>query len=944
MINLYSNSRLSIKVLSKFLLKSLIILLFFNFVGVNHFCVADPVRLPSYVAKIDAYDKHQEYKIGIKALKPPLRANVESTLELSFCYGASYGRGKSEGDSVKNLQTIYGRIAEVFLVSDDLTYFAHLRPEDYQEITPEVKASSKFIIKETFPFGGFYRMVVCFSHRGQIIYKHFNLTVEGHSNSESHDNSASRLNPQSAEFDGYNVTVKLEPSPPVPNRKTSIVYNIQDENGENVTDLDVFMGTELHFVSWRDDLAGFGYERTKPDKGKPGTVMVVPPVQTEMKYGTGILREILKDGKMLIEHGKVKSILPAGQYTFKVNDPEASIKVETGDWVEFWINNTPEDGIVITRIEPLATVPSGDEEGVYSWAGNIPIYPGPLVPIEHKFKLPGKYVLFGQFFHKEKVVTTRFVVDVKNTGTFIAGAGSVVEESDEDKGIIKLSKQELNGQLIYRKSKSSSGKSIFIKQDDGSKIDAITTGITCVGCHAEDGRGGQEGGVLSSDIRYEFLSKPYGVTHPSGRKHPAYDDGLVERAIVDGVDPGKNKLDPTMVRWEMSDSDLKDLVAYIHRLSEMGKPGVTNSFIRVGCVLDMSGPLSNTGLSTKEMIEAAFDNINKNGSIYGRSLKLVVADGGNNMAKSLEAAKWLVEKGNVFCFIANLGEAAMQEVVPFLEEKGIPLVAPLAPTFEPGSFVEQSSFYLFPTIGYQERVLVDFILRTRRDKTSKPKIAAIYSNDRYGKNGLNAVKEQLAQYGTKLAGEVVYDYKDLNYEKMASLLAETEADNVLVITPDSRVISVVAEADRLGFLPRYLCNNMLVMKDILNIPKASERFLIVQNFSFAGHDNPNCSEFLKIVKRIPVRSRNMMLQMAAFVGVKLLEEGLRLTGRDLTRESFIVGMEEVELNTGLFGVVSYRAGKHNGVSGVYLVKPDPAIGNFVPASKWLKPVQGGTLF
>lgn len=517
-------------------------------------------------------------------------------------------------------------------------------------------------------------------------------------------------------------------------------------------------------------------------------------------------------------------------------------------------------------------------------------------------------------------------------------------QSASTKGFVKLSSRELNGQLIYRMSKSPSGSAIYIKQDDGSKIDASTAGITCLGCHGEDGRGGQEGGVLTSDIRYVYLTKPYGVAHPSGRKHPPYTDELLKNAITNGLDPAGNKLDPTMVRWEMSDSDMNDLCAYVHRLSEMGKPGVTDEMIRIGCVLDVSGPLSNTGLEAKKMIEAAFERINSSGKIYGRSLKLIVGDGGNDPARSLDAARTLIEKENIFCMLCNLGDAATTGVIPFLEERGVPVVAPLSPTYQPDSVTAQGVFFLFPSIEYQARVMVDYIIRSQRDKSAKPGVAVIYSRDKFGKSGLDAVKDQLGLYGNSLAGEVGYDYKDLDVEEIAALLAKGGADNVLVLTHDARILAVVAEADRLGYSPKYLCNNMLVVKNILKIPRSSERFLLAQNFSFGGMQNPVSAEFLEIIKDVPLSSLNVMIQMAAFTGAKLMEEGLLLTGRDLTRRSFIHGLEKLQFNTGLFGIISYKPGNHSGDSGVFLVRPDESSGKFVPVTKWMRPAQQGMMF
>ena len=921
-----------------------------NSVLLQCFCFAeknsDQVKL---INAISSLDKYSEYDAFLKISDGYLKSGEEATIDILIRYGAKYGRGKKAGDPIKNLQVVYDRIIEVFIVSEDFGHFSHLRAEDFGEITPAVKASGDFRIKHTFPSGGNYRVVVCFSHKGQIVYKHFDVKVQGEPKIEKDiDNEQftafATNNSQSENFDGYNVSLTIKRPPPVAKGKTELVYYIQDENGNNIEDLEVFMGTELHLMVWREDFTNFGYERTRPPEGKPGTVLLIPPIKTSIRYGTGILRETLENGKIVIEHGKVEGLLPAGKYPFKISDPEASTKVEEGDWVEFWVDNNPETGIVITRIEPLATMPTGDEKGVYQWAGNLPIYPGPDVPIEHIFSNPGNYVVFSQFKREnEDVVTTKFFVEVKSGST---KQDLIVKdvEGEDDKGLVKLSPQEKNGQMIYRSSMSSSGKAIYIKQEDGSKIDASLTGITCVGCHGEDGRGGQEGGVLTSDIRYMYLTKPYGVTHGSGRKHPPYNDDLIKRAITDGSDPAGNKLDPTMVRWEMSDADLNDLCAYIHRLSDMGRPGVTDDAIRIGCVLDLSGPLSSTGIDAKSMIEATFGRINSSGKIYGRSLKLITADGGNDPNRSLKAVQSLVEDENIFCVLGNLGDASTKGVIPFLEEKGIPVIAPLSPTYQSGSIVEQNTFFLFPTVEYQTKVMVDYIIRAKRKGSTRPKVSVVYSNDGFGKSGLNAAKDQLGMYNNKLVSEIGYDYNNLNVKEIAALLEKNSVEYVLILTPDARIFSIVAEADRLNVSPTYICNNMLLIKNIMKIPRASERFLLVQNFSFAGKSNPICAEFLEVIKDIPLNARNVMIQMAAFTGTKLLEEGLRLTGRDLTRKSLIDGMERLKINTGLFGIVSYKPGDHSGDSGVFLVRPDEATNNFVPVTKWMRPTQSGLMF
>ena len=48
--------------------------------------------------------------------------------------------------------------------------------------------------------------------------------------------------------------------------------------------------------------------------------------------------------------------------------------------------------------------------------------------------------------------------------------------------------------------------------------------LTCAGCHGARGEGKTEGGVTAGNLTWSHLLKPYGHTHPSGRKHGPFDE------------------------------------------------------------------------------------------------------------------------------------------------------------------------------------------------------------------------------------------------------------------------------------------------------------------------------------------------------------------------------------------------------------------------------------
>jgi cytochrome c oxidase subunit 2 len=65
------------------------------------------------------------------------------------------------------------------------------------------------------------------------------------------------------------------------------------------------------------------------------------------------------------------------------------------------------------------------------------------------------------------------------------------------------------------------------------------------------------------DIRWSTLSRPMQV---KGETEPAYDASNFARAVRDGVGSDGDELEPTMPRWQLSDAQVRGLIAYLETL------------------------------------------------------------------------------------------------------------------------------------------------------------------------------------------------------------------------------------------------------------------------------------------------------------------------------------------------------------------------------------------
>lgn len=231
---------------------------------------------------------------------------------------------------------------------------------------------------------------------------------------------------------------------------------------------------------------------------------------------------------------------------------------------------------------------------------------------------------------------------------------------------------EERGRSIYMEGISSSGGEIVAVMGEGVEVPA--SAMPCSSCHGRDGRGRPEGGVTPSDLTWNSLTRPYGVTHPSGRKHPPYDERSLKKAIAMGLDPAGNSLHVAMPRFRLSQQDMADLIAYMKTLGHQSDPGVSDTAIRIGAVLPPSG-LAGMGKAVREALAARFEEA---GSLWGRRIEIRALELSGPAQGWPAQVKDFLGKEEVFAVAGAFLAGADSELAGVFEELEVPLVGPFS--------------------------------------------------------------------------------------------------------------------------------------------------------------------------------------------------------------------------------------------------------------------------
>ena len=452
--------------------------------------------------------------------------------------------------------------------------------------------------------------------------------------------------------------------------------------------------------------------------------------------------------------------------------------------------------------------------------------------------------------------------------------------------------------------------------------------VACGNCHGADGKGRAEGGVLPLEVGWEELAKPYGHSHPGGRKHGPFTETSFLRAVNEGLDPAGNRLDWSMPRYALSRSEAQALIAHLKRLREERAPGVGEATLRIGTVLP-DGARMAAAPAMRAALAAYVETVNRAGGIHQRRLQLVVA---SEYAQARE--RFTAEP--VFALLSPVEAGRPGQLGAFIQREKLPTVGPFAAAPGPGSEGEPLVFRVLPGLPEEAAVLVDFAARRAGSKLRGAIIASGAAADEQAAQA--AARRCAARRCGELSRIGWYATRFDAAAVVRKLKAEGRAQ-LFFFGADGdfgRLIDDAGRAADASWRPVIHAPSALARTALAARERFPGELFVAFSASPAGRSKTGAQAWQALRQEFGLDSHYEAAQMAALAAANVLVEGLRRAGRELSRERFVQALESLNnYDPGGFGPpVSFGPDRRTGALGAYVVALDRERG-LVPASGWL---------
>jgi branched-chain amino acid transport system substrate-binding protein len=327
--------------------------------------------------------------------------------------------------------------------------------------------------------------------------------------------------------------------------------------------------------------------------------------------------------------------------------------------------------------------------------------------------------------------------------------------------------------------------------------------------------------------------------------------------------------------------------------------GVSKDEILVGSIQDLSGPIAAYGKAVRQGMLLRVEEINEQGGVHGRKLKLIVEDDGYDPKKAVLAAQKLVNQDKVFIVAAHTGTAQNNASMPIQFEKNIVNFLPVTAAREMYEPLNRLKYSFAVTYFDQMRT---FVPRLVKDKGAK-KVCTIYQDDEFGLEVLRGTEAGLKTMNMELVEKTSYKRGATDFSSQVAKMKGSGCDMVVLGTIIRETIGTIGEARKTGFNPVFLGSSAAYTELIHKLGgKAMDGFYATMTTQVPYLDEASqplrfwATKYKTRFSEDPsVFSAYGYLILDAFI------KGAAKAGPNLSTDSFIKSMDTMTIPPDIFG-------------------------------------------
>lgn len=262
--------------------------------------------------------------------------------------------------------------------------------------------------------------------------------------------------------------------------------------------------------------------------------------------------------------------------------------------------------------------------------------------------------------------------------------------------------------------------------------------------------------------------------------------------------------------------------------------GISDTAIKIGTTLPLSGAAASAGAAFQAGIEAAAAERNEAGGINGRTIELTILDDAFEAARSVSNVRRLGDEEQVFAIVSPAGSANLPGSWEYVSEKGLPVFGPVLPP-DP----DLQEVYLIGT-GHadQVRLIVDWL--AEQGVTS---IGLLRQDNDLGAAFKAGLEEQAPKHDIEIVAEEIVEPNSTDITNQVLNIRDADPDAVISGADNIQTALLLDQAYDLDWKPIIVGNSSTAGPGAVGTvgaaaPEAAEGFYGSAILAFTTEDTP----------------------------------------------------------------------------------------------------------
>ncbi len=331
----------------------------------------------------------------------------------------------------------------------------------------------------------------------------------------------------------------------------------------------------------------------------------------------------------------------------------------------------------------------------------------------------------------------------------------------------------------------------------------------------------------------------------------------------------------------------------------MAQQGVTKTDITLGSIQDLSGPLAGFGKQIRLGMMLRVDELNEQGGINGRKIKLLIEDSGYDPKKAILAAQKLVNQDKIFMMVGHIGTAQNMAAMPVQFEKNVINFFPITAAREMYEPFNRLKYAFAATYYDQIRIAVPKLMKDRGLK--KPCI--IYQDDDFGLEVLRGTETGLKTIGVELAEKTSFKRGATDFSSQVAKMKASGCDFVVLGTIIRETVGTIGESRKTGFSPTFLGSSAAYTDLIHKLGgKAMDGLFATMTSQHPYLDSGEQPvRFWASKYQTKFNEEPTVFSVYGYAAIDAFIRGAQKAGGDLSTDSFIKAMDTMVIPRDMFG-------------------------------------------